>query len=137
MDDVPHDGSPRPLTLTILAALLWLETAALAAVTAWLLVELVTAQAGSVGGGLAIVVLAALAAVWVGVTAFGALRGRPWIRGSAVTWQVLQIAIAAGFFQGADARPGLAWTLLLPALLGIALVLTPGVVRATSRIRPH
>ena len=121
--------------LTALAVLLWLEAAALVAVTAWLLVELVTAQAGSAAGGLAIVVFAALAAVWLGITAFATLRGRAWIRGSAVTWQVLQIAIAAGFFQGADARPGLAWTLLVPALVGIALVLTPGVVRATARIR--
>lgn len=135
MDDVLHARSPRPLALTILAALLWLETAALAAVTVWLLVELVTAQAGSVAGGLAIFVIAALATVWVGLTAFATLRGRPWIRGSALTWQVLQIAIAAGFFQGADARPGLAWALLVPALLGIALVLTPGVVRATARTR--
>lgn len=133
MDDVPRARSP--LALTVLAVLLWLETAALAAVTAWLLVELVTGQAGSMAGGLALVVLAAVAAVWLGVTAFATLRRRSWIRGSAFTWQALQIAIAVGFFQGADARPALAWTMLVPALLGIALVLTPSVVRATARIR--
>lgn len=133
MDDVPHVRPP--LALTVLAALLWLQTAALTAVTAWLLIELVTGQAGSMAGGLALVVLAAVAAAWLGVTAFATLRRRSWIRGSAFTWQALQIAIAVGFFQGADARPGLAWTLLVPALLGIALVLTPAVVRATARVQ--
>lgn len=134
MDDVLHVRPRRPVALTALAALLWLETGALGAVTVWLLVEVLTGQAGSVATGLAILVLAALAAVWLAVTALATLRRRPWIRGSAITWQVSQVAIAASFFQSPDARPGVAWALLVPAVAGIVLALTPGVVRATTRI---
>jgi hypothetical protein len=50
-----------------------------------------------------------------------------------VTIQILQIAVAVGSFQGLYARPDLGWALLVPALAGIVLVLTPQVVKATTR----
>ena len=87
------------------------------------------------GVGSGAIVLAILAAVWLIVTAVSTLRARSWIRASAVTWQVLQIAVAIGSFQGLYARPDLGWALLVPALVGIGLALSPGVIRATSRPR--
>jgi hypothetical protein len=66
-------------------------------------------------------------------TAVATLRGRSWIRGAAVTWQVVQIAIAAGCFQGLYARPDLGWALLVPSIIGILLAISPQVVAATRR----
>lgn len=125
----------RPLLLSILAGLLWAEAALLTGIAVWLLIELLTTRASSFAGGLAILVLAVIAAVWLSITAFNTLRARSWVRAAAVTWQVLQIAVAIGLFQGADARPGVAWALLVPALAGIALALSPSVIAATARIR--
>lgn len=124
----------RSPLLSILAVLLWAEAALLAGIAVWLLVEVLTTRASSFGGGLAILVLAVIAAVWLSITAFNTLRARSWVRGAAVTWQVLQIAVAIGLLQGADARPGIAWALLVPAVVGILLALSPQVVAATARI---
>ncbi|MCX7521098.1 hypothetical protein OSC27_02265 [Microbacterium sp. STN6] len=128
-----HENRRRPAFLTALAVLLFLDAALVAATVVWLLFELLTATPSSYASAVAILVLAALAAVWLVVTALATLRGRSWVRAAAITWQILQLAIAVGFFQGQDARPTLAWALLVPALIGVALALSPAVVRATAR----
>ncbi|KQV05983.1 hypothetical protein [Leifsonia sp. Root112D2] len=135
MHDDTTAAHRRPLLLSILAGLLWAEAALLTGIAVWLLIELLTTRASSFAGGLAILVLAVIAAVWLSITAFNTLRARSWVRAAAVTWQVLQIAVAIGLFQGADARPGVAWALLVPALAGIALAVSPSVIAATARIR--
>ncbi|WP_431279800.1 hypothetical protein [Leifsonia poae] len=99
----------------------------------WLLVELLTVVPESYASAIAIFALVVLTAVWVTATAIAALRGRGWSRASAVTIQILQIAVAVGSFQGFYARADLGWALLVPAVVGIVLALTPQVIRATSR----
>ncbi len=123
----------RPPFLVVLAVILFLECAVLAAAVVYLLFELMVARPDSYPSAVAIVLLAAVAAVWLGVTAGGTLRGRPWIRGSAVVWQLLQIAIAVGSFQGLFARADVGWMLLVPALAALVLLFTPSVVAATTR----
>jgi hypothetical protein len=126
-------SSHRPPLLIALAVLLFLEAALVIALTVWLLVDLLTETPQSFASAVAIFVLVALAAVWVTGTAIAALRGRSWSRASAVTIQILQIAVAVGSFQGIFARPDLGWALLVPALVGVVLALSPQVVRATTR----
>ena len=116
-----------------LAVLLFAECALLAAATVYLLIELLVAKPSSFVSALALLVLTAIAAVWLGFIAANVLRGRAWTRGAAVTWQVLQGAVAIGCFQGVFARPEIGWLLLLPALLVLVLLFTPPVVAATSR----
>jgi hypothetical protein len=128
----PREAGHPPL-LIALAVLLFAEAALLGAVVIWLVVELVAARPTSYLSAVAILVLVALSAAWVLATAIGTLRGRSWIRGSAVTWQVMQIAIAAGCFQGLYARPDLGWALLVPSIIGILLAISPQVVAATRR----
>jgi hypothetical protein len=137
MSDDSTRAHRRPITLVALAVLLAAETVLLAGIAVWLLVELLTTRPNSLAGGLAIFALAAIAAVWLAVTTVNTLRARSWVRGAAVTWQVLQFAIGIGFFQGADARPALAWALIVPAVIGVVLALAPSVVAATARIRPE
>lgn len=119
--------------LVVLAALLVLEALLVIGVAVWLLVELLTVTPQSFASAVAIVVLVVLAAIWVVATAIGALRAQNWSRASAVTIQILQIAIAIGSFQGLYARPDLGWALLVPAVAGIVLAVSPSVVKATTR----
>ncbi|TFC80258.1 hypothetical protein E3O45_03580 [Cryobacterium sp. TMS1-20-1] len=122
----------RAPLLGVLVGLVALEALALWALTAWWVLELLIDTPTSMGGAFALLALTAVAAVWVSAITVGALRGRPWIRGAAVTWQLVQIMIAVGCFQGIYARPDVGWALLAPSIVVLVLVFTPKVVAATS-----
>jgi hypothetical protein len=126
-------ATARPPFLVLLAVLLFAEFAVLALLTGYLIVEMVSEQPASYASALAVFALTALATVWLGVMAFHTLAGRSWIRGGALVWQVLQIAVAVGSFQGIFAEPAVGWLLLIPALIVILLLFTPSVVAATQR----
>jgi hypothetical protein len=123
----------RPLLLVGLAALLFLECALLVVTTVYLVIEILIARPDSYASAVAILVLTAVAAVWLGTMAVHTLVRRPWIRGAAVVWQVLQIAIGIGSFQGMFARADLGWFLIAPAVLVLVLLFTPSVIGATKR----
>lgn len=125
--------SRRPPLLIVLAALLFLECALLVAATVYLVIGLLVARPDSYASAVAILVLTALAAIWLGTMAAHTLLGRSWIRGAAVVWQVLQIAIAIGSFQGLFARPDVGWLLIAPAILVLVLLFTPSVTAVTKR----
>ncbi len=130
-------GKPSPklarAVLTIVFVLVGLEALLVVGAFAWLLVQLVTTHPVSLGGGIAIVVLAAIAAAWLIATAIGVLRARSWARGSAITWQVLQLALAIGCFQGLYAEPSVGWPLLIPALVAGFLALSKPMTEALGR----
>jgi hypothetical protein len=128
----PAPGSTPPM-LKVLAGVLFVEAAAMAVITVLTVLEALTEPTASPGGGIALAVLAALAVVFLVVLAVGTMRGRSWVRGPAFTWQLLQLAVAAGAFQGAFARPDIGWLLLIPAVVGIALLFVPSVMNATRR----
>ena len=123
----------RPALLILLAALIYLEATALGVASVVLLLDLLTQRPDSYASGVAILVLTILATVWLAVMATHALLGRPWIRGGAVTWQVLQIAIGIGSFGGLFSRPDIGWLLIIPAVMVLVLLFTPTVIRATKR----
>ncbi|QOD10920.1 hypothetical protein [Rathayibacter toxicus] len=129
---VSRNGRARPVGLLVLIAVLALQTAAVAILTGWLAIELVSMRAGTVGGGIAIVVLAGIALIWAAVTTCGAVRCRRWMRGSALTMQVVQLAVALGAFQGQYAMPEVGWLLLVPALLALVMMFLPSVNAATQ-----
>jgi hypothetical protein len=118
--------------LGVLIALLSLEALALWAFSAWWVLEMLIATPNSAGASLALLALTVVAAVWVSAITVGTLGRRPWIRGAAVTWQLVQVMIAIGTFQGIDARPDVGWALLLPSIIVLILVFNPRVVAATS-----
>lgn len=119
--------------LILLVAILFLEAAVLAAATLWFLSRVFLEKADSLGGAVVILIIVALVTVWVTVTAIYTLRGRPWVRGAIFTWQILQIAVAAGAFQGFYAQPSVGYALLVPALLAALLLFSPSVLKATTR----
>ncbi|TFD64632.1 hypothetical protein E3T38_15290 [Cryobacterium sp. Hb1] len=122
----------RAPLLGVLIAFLALEALALWFFSAWWVLELLIATPTSGGAALALLALIVVAAVWVSAITVGALRRRPWIRGGAITWQLVQVMIAIGCFQGIYARPDVGWALLLPSIIVLVLVFTPRVVAATS-----
>ncbi|WP_382307372.1 hypothetical protein [Herbiconiux sp. UC225_62] len=133
----PPSGRPelpkRPALLVLLAVIVGAEALVMAGVVLWLLVELMTAQPTSFETAVAILVLAAIAAIFLGFVAVHTLRARPWTRAATLTWQLLQVVIAIGCFQGMVATPTIGWYLLVPAVLAVVLLFTPPVVAATRR----
>ncbi|SEC02470.1 hypothetical protein SAMN04489806_2397 [Paramicrobacterium humi] len=117
----------------MLAALLALEALAMIAVLVVLLVDLATLRPDSYASAVALVVIAAIAAIWLCAVTLAFWRGRAWSRAGAFTWQVIQVAVAIGAFQGAFAQPGIGWAILLPSLLGVVLLLTRSVIQHTRR----
>ncbi|QHC55981.1 hypothetical protein [Rathayibacter tanaceti] len=129
----PRSNASWPAGLLVLISVLTLETLAVAALAGWLVIELLTTRADTVGGGVAIVVLALIALGWAAATTLAAIRRRSWMRGSALTMQLVQMAVALGAFQGQYAAPDIGWALLAPALVAVATLFLPSVVSVTRR----
>ena len=85
----------RPAVLAFIV-LLVAEALLMIGLSAWFLFELVAATPASFTSALAIFVILLIATAFVTALALGAIRGRSWIRGGAVTWQLVQIAVAVG-----------------------------------------
>jgi hypothetical protein len=133
-DETDRSATPRRSGLVwLLVLLLAAETALLAVATGYLLVELVTERPDSYASATAILVLTLLATVWLGAIVGGVLRGRAWIRGAAIVWQVLQIAVGVGSLQGTFANASVGLWLIVPAVAVVVLLLVPSVVAQTSR----
>ncbi|GAB3608603.1 hypothetical protein GCM10027414_07280 [Humibacter ginsengiterrae] len=122
-----------PVLLGCLVALLALESLALVALVIWLGVQAAEATASDVASGIALLIIAALCALWLVLTTVAAARRRSWMRASVITWHLLVLAIAVGCFTGITAVPQAGWVLLVLAAVGIGLVVAPQVTRATAR----
>lgn len=74
-----------------------------------------------------VLIVAGLAAFWVGATFLALTRKRGWARGSALTLQIFIFSIAVGAFQGFYAQPLIGWVLAIPAVITFvaALVARP------------
>jgi len=123
---MPYAASTSPgvkAALVAVTAILFLEALGLIAVVVWLVVDLVALQPSSYATAIALIVLVVIGAVWVSAVAVGSLRRAPWTRAAAIVWQILQLSIAVGAFQGLFARPDVGWLLLVPAITVIGLLL--------------
>lgn len=120
--------------MVVLALIIFLESAVLFAALGYLFFELSRETPQSYPSAIALSVLTALAAIWVAVIGISVLRRQAWIRGAAVVWQVLQISVAIGSFQGVFARPDVGWLLLIPAIIVLVLLFTKPVLAATTRV---
>lgn len=134
---MPHEASTSgggvKAALVVVSGVLLLEAAALVALTIWLLVDLFALEPSSYATAVALIVLVAIAALWMGAVAVASLRRAPWTRAGAIVWQILQISVAVGAFQGLFARPDIGWLLLVPAVTVIGLLLWTPVRLAYSR----
>ncbi|MGO3886310.1 MAG: hypothetical protein ACTJHU_08435 [Mycetocola sp.] len=113
--------APGAWKLRALTAILILEALVMVAIVLWLIVDLFTLTPSSYATAIAITVLAAIGAVFIGVIATMCLRRHPRFRGGAVIWQLIQLAIAVGSFQGAFAQPLIGWAILIPSVAALVL----------------
>jgi hypothetical protein len=123
--------SQKPALLYTLAALIFLEGAALAAATVYLVVEIFVGDPRSVTTAIAYAVTAAVVAVLVLFVGRATLGGRPWIRGATVCIAVLQLLVAYSILITKE--PTLGWVLAVPAIVLLVLLFTRPVLRATAR----
>lgn len=125
------DRQRRPLFWAFVA-LLTLEAVGMAVLAVTLLVQLLVAKAASEASGIALTVLAFVAAAWIVAIVVGVLRGQAWTRAASTVWQVLQCAIGIGALQGAFAVPAWGWPLVAVAVAVLLLSISKSVVAATS-----
>ena len=102
----------------------------------YLVIETLATTPASYASAIGLAALAAIAAIWLGFTAVGVLRGRTWVRGATVTWQVMQLVIAVGCFQGLIATPLVGVLLILLAVAALVLLFSRPVIAATSERDP-
>ena len=122
----------RPALLWALIVLLTLEFLGVGALAVTLLIETLTSPSATFGAGIALTVVAFVAAAWLAAIVVGTIRGQAWIRAAAIVWQVLQVAVGVGALQGQVAQPGWGWPLIVLAALVFLLLFTKPVVAATS-----
>lgn len=130
-----EQSAPRSPALIVLAVILALEALALAGATVFFVIELLVDSSASIASAIALAVIAAIAAVWVGAIVRGLLLGQAWTRAAAIVLQILVIALGIGSVQGPEPRPDLAAALIVPAAIALVLLFTKSVVAAT-RDRP-
>jgi hypothetical protein len=118
-----------------LAAVLSAETLLMLGATALTAVQLGGHAAKVEVDGLAYLVCAAIGCLWVGSCAVGGWLGQGWIRGLAITWQLVQLAIGVGALEGLVGTPPVGIVLLVLGLAGFALVVAPPVTRALAKER--
>jgi len=118
-----HDARRSPL-VTLLVILLAGQTALIMGITAYLVVELLLAEAQFPLTAIALIVLVLLVAVWLVAMTRGVHRGRAWTRGSVLTYEFLQLAIGVGSVQGFIPRPDIGWWVITTAVLGLVLILS-------------
>lgn len=126
-------AATRARAVLILVALVGLESLALWICAGVLVIDTITLRPSDYASAVALTVLTVVGAVWLVAVAVALHAGRPWSRAGAMTWQILQLAVAVGAFQGVFAQPAIGWAILVPSLLGIGLLLTRSVVAHTRR----
>jgi hypothetical protein len=133
MPEAASDSRGARAALMVVNGILLLEAVALAAVVVWLVIDLLALEPSSYATAIALLVLVVIAAIGVGAVAVASLRSAPWSRAAAIVWQVLQLSIAVGAFQGLFARPDVGWFLLVPAITASGLLLWTPVRLAYAR----
>ncbi len=107
----------------MVALILVAETLVLLGLSGFLIYQLVVDTPDSIASAIGLVLITLAANAWIAVTAIGFVQGKPFARGSAVAWQVLQGAVGLGSNQGLFARPDIGSGLFVPALIALALLL--------------
>jgi hypothetical protein len=129
-------GSAPARAVVVAVVLVGVEAVALLAAVGILIVDVASLTPSSLASALALLVLTALAAVWVSWIAVSLYRGAPWSRGGALFWQLVQLAIAFGAAQGTFAQPAVAAGIAVPSLVVVVLLFTRSVMAHTRREEP-
>jgi hypothetical protein len=132
--------SPKPSSdkgarrvITALAAVLTVEAALVLVATVTTIVQFATHGAQVEADGIAFIACLVIGFLWVGAAAAGAWLTRRWARGLAITWQLIQLVVGVGALEGLLAGPLAGIVLIVLAIAGGVLVITPAATRALRR----
>lgn len=129
------EGVRRPRAASALAVLLFVEAIAMLVLAGWLVFEALVGPAGQLGATLFLAVLGLGGAFLLLQAGRGVLDGRSWSRSATVVWQVLQMGVALGTYDGAEGPVPLALALFVPAVAGLVLVFRKSVREWLARER--
>ena len=124
----------RP-ALAGLAAVLAVEAVLVLVATVATIIQFAAHGARVEADGIAFIVCLVIGFLWVGSAAVGVWLAQRWARGLTITWQLIQLVIGVGAIEGLLAGPLVGVVLLVLALAGGVLVITPPVTRALRRER--
>jgi hypothetical protein len=113
----------RAPSILVVALIMVAETLVLLGLSGYLIYQLVVGRPDSIASAVSLGLITVAATVWIALTTIGFLQGKPFARGSAVVWQVLQGAVGLASNQGLFARPDVGSGLFVPALVALALLL--------------
>ncbi|WP_141921768.1 hypothetical protein [Haloactinospora alba] len=114
---------PRPVTVTLAAAVQTLAGAAAAAGGLFTLYETLLGNVADTSVALPLVLLALVAAAVIGYAAWGLFRLRDWARTPVLLTQIFAVIIA--YYMGTSGQYAAAAVFALVAAAGIASVLAP------------
>ena len=125
--------SARPLPVKIIAAVLLLEAVAAVGVGIYTAIVAFDEEGMHIVGTLFLAAVAFGLALFLVQAARGIWHAKPWSRGAALAWQVLQIGLAFGSFNPDNRVIWLALLLAIPAVLVLVLVLRNSVTEWLNR----
>ena len=136
MNDAPVGFGAAPTSVKIMSVVLGIEALVAVAVGLWIGIEAFGEEGSHIVGTLFLAVLALGLAVFLAAAVRGMLRRHAWSRGAAIAWQVLQVGIALGTWNGGRGILWLALTLLAPAVIVLVCVFRQSVSDWLAREAP-
>jgi hypothetical protein len=121
--------------VTALAAVLGIEAVLVLVATVATVAQFLAHGAQIEADGIAFIACLVIGFLWVGLAAVGVWREQRWARGLTIVWQLIQLVVGIGAIEGLLAGPLVGVVLLVLAVAGFVLVLTPGVTRALRGTR--
>ena len=126
----PSSGKGARPVITALAAVLAVEAVLVLVATVITIVQFLAHGAKVESDAIAFIVCLVIGFLWVAAAAVGVWLRRRWSRGLTITWQLIQLVVGVGAIEGLLAGPLAGVVLLVLAVIGGALVITPAATRA-------
>lgn len=120
--DAADSDERRPKAVLALTVVLFLEAAAMLGIAVWTVVTAFGESSDHLVASLFLAAIAAGASAFLWQAGRGMLAGRSWSRSATVVWQVLQMGVAFGTYNGAEGPVPIALALLVPAIVALVLV---------------
>ncbi len=122
------EAGVRPITLKVLAGLLWGKAVALAGLTGWLLYRDLAGDADRQDLATFVTVYSGAYAALLAFVGFAVWRRKSWSRGPAMLLELFLLAL--GYYMIRGGQPVLGVAVILLGLLGVAMVVAAPTRRA-------
>jgi hypothetical protein len=123
MSDTQLPTKNAVIAWRLMSVMVLLETVAILALLVFTIVGFMNRGDDPLLAALSIVIIVAVASLWITLTLVALLRNRNWARGSTITIQILVFSVAIGAFQGIYAQVQIAWLIAIPAIITFVLAL--------------